>query len=88
MSAQVKFIETTSAKLGTLPIVEGRFTFTTDTKLLYRDTKTEHVCVSGSTDSATAITEVDGTMYITNTSSSFKVSVGGTNNNSLIFSVS
>lgn len=85
MSAQVQFIETTSAKLGTLPIVEGRFTFTKDTKLLYRDTATERICVSGGSAS-TAITEVNGVMYINNTSTTLKISVGGTNNNSLIFS--
>lgn len=35
--ALVQFIDTTSAKLDSLSIVEGRFTFTTDTNLLYLD---------------------------------------------------
>lgn len=44
----VKFLETTSAKLASLPYVNGRFIFVTDKGLLYRDTKSAHVLVSGS----------------------------------------
>jgi len=51
MATKVQFAETTSAKLSSLPVVEGRFTFVTDTKLLYRDTATEHICVSGTSSS-------------------------------------
>jgi hypothetical protein len=45
--AVVKFVETTSAKLSSLPIVNGRFTFVTDTGALYRDTATSRVLLSG-----------------------------------------
>ena len=46
--ANVKFLETTSAKLNSLPCVNGRFIFVTDRGLLYRDTDSAHVLVSGS----------------------------------------
>ncbi len=46
--AVVNFIETTSAKLESLPLVDGRFTFVTDTGALYRDTSTKRVLLSGS----------------------------------------
>lgn len=46
--AAVNFIETTSAKLKSLPLVNGRFTFVTDTGALYRDKPTERVLLSGS----------------------------------------
>lgn len=45
--AAVKFIETTSAKLKSLPLKDGRFTFVTDTGALYRDTSEERVLLSG-----------------------------------------
>lgn len=46
--AVVSFIETTSAKLKSLPLVNGRFTFVTDTGALYRDTSAERMLLSGS----------------------------------------
>lgn len=46
--AKVDFLETTSAKLASLPKVNGRFVFTTDTKILYRETSTERCQVSQS----------------------------------------
>lgn len=46
--AVVKFIETTSAKLKSLPLVDGRFTFVTDTGAFYRDTSAERKLLSGS----------------------------------------
>lgn len=45
--ANVRFLETTSAKLASLPCVDGRFIFVTDRGLLYRDTDSAHVLVSG-----------------------------------------
>lgn len=45
--ASVKFLETTSAKLASLPCVNGRFIFVTDKGLLYRDTDSAHILVSG-----------------------------------------
>ena len=45
-NSKVQFIETTSAKLDSLPITDGRFTFTTDTKRLYRDTGSTRICVN------------------------------------------
>lgn len=45
--ANVKFLETTSAKLASLPYVNGRFIFVTDKGLLYRDTSSAHILVSG-----------------------------------------
>lgn len=45
--ASVKFLETTSAKLASLPCVNGRFIFVTDKGLLYRDTNSAHILVSG-----------------------------------------
>ena len=48
-NSKVQFIETTSAKLDSLPITDGRFTFTTDTKRLYRDTGSTRTCVNDNT---------------------------------------
>lgn len=77
MSVQVQFIQTTAAKLSSLPIVEGRFTFVTDAELLYRDTATKHVCVSGGNssssnlgDSTTTVFNSDGSITETYTETS------------------
>lgn len=46
--AAVKFIETTSANLSNLPVVDGQIIFVTDTELMYRDTASKRTSVSGS----------------------------------------
>lgn len=46
MAKKVNFIETTSAKLSSLSYSDGRFVYTTDTQLLYRDTSSERVLIS------------------------------------------
>lgn len=46
--AAVKFIETTSANLSNLPVVNGQIIFVTDTELMYRDTASKRTLVSGS----------------------------------------
>lgn len=48
--AVVQYIETTSAKLKSLPLVDGRFTFVTDTGAFYRDTASERFLLSGGSD--------------------------------------
>ena len=45
--AAVKFIETTSANLSNLPVVNGQIIFVTDTELMYRDTASKRTLVSG-----------------------------------------
>ena len=74
MAAKVGFIETTSAKLKSLPLVNGRFTFVTDTGALYRDTASARNLVSGdmvvfATDSVLNIVTTGARVAITVNSS-------------------
>ena len=47
MAKLVSFLEVTSDQLESLPLKDGRFIYTTDTKLLYRESPTERVLLSG-----------------------------------------
>lgn len=47
MAKLARFLEVTSDQLESLPLQDGRFVYTTDTKLLYRETSTERVLLSG-----------------------------------------
>lgn len=47
MAKKVQFIEATSTQLESLSCVDGRFIYVTDKGLLYRDTSSQHVQVSG-----------------------------------------
>lgn len=47
-NSNVKFVETSSSKLSSLPITEGMLIYTTDTFQLYRDDATErHLLTKG-----------------------------------------
>lgn len=81
MEKLVQFLEVTSAQMASLPVVDGRFIFVTDKGLLYRDTNSAHVLVSGPPVLMQITDNITDTMYqtliIKTTDSYMNISVSG-----------